>query len=36
MFVPFLEGGALCDFKLGLLAIFALSSLGVHTIIMAG
>jgi NADH-quinone oxidoreductase subunit H len=34
--IPFGEGAVLCDFHLGLLYIFALSSLGVHTVIMAG
>jgi len=34
--MPLAQGQALADFQLGLLYIFAISSLGVHTIIMAG
>lgn len=34
--IPVDQGKMLCDFHLGLLYIFALSSLGVHGIIMAG
>jgi len=34
--VPLEEGAVICDFRLGLLYVFALSSLGVHTVIMAG
>jgi NADH:ubiquinone oxidoreductase subunit H len=34
--MPLGDGQALADFQLGLLYIFAISSLGVHTIIMAG
>jgi NADH-quinone oxidoreductase subunit H len=34
--IPTGEGQTLCDFQLGTLYTFALSSLGVHTIIMAG
>ena len=34
--IPVNEGQVLCDFRLGLLYIFALSSLGVHSVIMAG
>lgn len=34
--VPLNEGALLADFRLSLLYIFALSSLGVHTVIMAG
>jgi NADH:ubiquinone oxidoreductase subunit H len=30
------ENQVLADFKLGILFVFALSSLGVHTVIMAG
>jgi len=34
--IPVGEGTLLCDFRLSLLYVFALSSLGVHTVIMAG
>lgn len=34
--IPISEGAVLSDFRLGLLYTFAISSLGVHTIIMAG
>lgn len=34
--VPVENGEVICDFRLSLLYIFALSSLGVHTVIMAG
>lgn len=34
--IPTGDGQSLCDFQLGTLYTFALSSLGVHTIIMAG
>jgi len=34
--IPIGEGALLCDFKLSLLYVFAISSLGVHTVIMAG
>ena len=34
--IPVGEGQVLCDFRLGLLYVFALSSLGVHSVIMAG
>jgi len=34
--IPFGEGALLSDFRLSLLYIFMLSSLGVHTVIMAG
>ena len=34
--IPFGEGALLSDFKLSLLYVFMLSSLGVHTVIMAG
>ncbi len=34
--IPVGEGAVLADFNLGLLFVFAISSLGVHTVIMAG
>lgn len=34
--IPVEDGEVICDFRLGLLYVFALSSLGVHTVIMAG
>lgn len=34
--IPVEDGQVICDFRLGLLYVFALSSLGVHTVIMAG
>lgn len=34
--IPVGEGAVLVDFNLGLLFVFAISSLGVHTVIMAG
>jgi len=34
--IPVGEGAVLADFNLGLLFVFAMSSLGVHTVIMAG
>lgn len=34
--IPVEDGEVICDFRLGLLYAFALSSLGVHTVIMAG
>jgi NADH-quinone oxidoreductase subunit H len=34
--VPMFQGGLICDFNLGMLYIFAISSLSVHSVIMAG
>jgi NADH-quinone oxidoreductase subunit H len=34
--IPISEGEVLCDFKLSLMYVFVISSLGVHTVIMAG